>query len=358
MAGGGARDDDGLSDTRRMPLDILVLGGTVFLGRHLVEALVARGHRVTTFNRGTRPEAHAAVRSLHGDRDGGLAALETVVREERAGRPWDAVIDTSGYLPRVVRQSCELLARHTRRCVFVSSISVYAGFQQPRQDESATLAEAPPASAPDAEDVARHYGALKAACERVVSECMGADATLLVRPGLIVGPHDPTGRFTYWARRFGEGGRILVPGPADRPVQFIDVRDLARWMLDAVEGGVHGAFNVTGPVGGIDFARFVEAGIGSSGVAADPVWVDSRFLRDEGVKPWMELPLWLGDDMPGMLDVDIGAAVRTGLVTRSVEQTLADTRAWARAAGEADGRQRAGLAAERERKLLARWSGA
>jgi len=341
-----------------MPLDILVLGGTVFLGRHLVEALVARGHRVTTFNRGTRPDADPSVRSVHGHRDGGLAALEAVIREERDGRPWDAVIDTSGYVPRVVRQSCDLLAGRVRRYVFVSSISAYADLRAPKQDESAPLAEPPPASAADAEDVARHYGGLKAACEQVVAACLGPAATLVVRPGLIVGPHDPTGRFTYWARRFGDGGRILVPGPRDRRIQFIDVRDLARWIVDAVEAGLHGAFNLAGPVGGIDSERFVQAGLASSDAAAEPVWVDSRFLQDQGVKPWMELPLWLADEMPGTLDVDIAAAVRTGLVTRAPEQTLADTRAWSRAAGDADGRQRAGLTPEREQELLARWDAA
>jgi 2'-hydroxyisoflavone reductase len=338
-----------------MPLDILVLGGTVFLGRHLVEALVERGHRVTTFHRGTRPDAHPSVRALHGDRDGGLAPIDRLVREERAGQPWDAVIDTSGYLPRVVRQSCELLAGHARRYVFISSVSVYADLQPPKQDESAALVEPPPASAPDAEDVALHYGGLKAGCEHVVTAAFGSTAAVIVRPGLIVGPHDPTGRFTYWARRLGEGGRILVPGPRNRPVQFIDARDLARWIVSAIEAGLHGAYNLTGPVGGCDFERFVRAGLAGCTVACEPAWVDSRFLRDQGVTPWTDLPLWLDDEVPGMLDVDISAAVRTGLVTRALEETFVDTRRWAQAAGDAEGRPRAGLTAERERELLDRW---
>ena len=332
-----------------MPLQILVLGGTVFLGRHLVDTLVARGHEVTTFHRGQHPDVHPGVRSLRGDRDGGLQALaESSMR-------WDAVIDTSGYLPRVVRQSAALLAGRAGRYVFVSSISAYADLSMPGLDESAALAAPPSPTADDAEDVMKHYGGLKAGCEREVVELFGPARSLVVRPGLIVGPHDPTGRFTYWAKRFAQGGRILVPGPQDRPVQWMDARDLAAWIADAVEAGRYGAFHLAGPVGGCDFGRFVQAGLAGCPQGGEPVWVDSAFLRAQGVPPWTGLPLWLDDEAPGMLDLDIGAATRTGLVTRPLTQTFADTRRWAEEAGEADGRDRAGLTPQRERELLAAW---
>ncbi|MGZ5063824.1 MAG: NAD-dependent epimerase/dehydratase family protein, partial [Usitatibacter sp.] len=212
---------------------ILILGGTVFLGRALTDAALARGHRVTHFNRGRSSAPDARVETVTGDRTQSLEAL--------AGREWDAVVDTSGYLPQVVGKSARALRDATRRYVFVSSISVYAG---PGFAEDAAV-QPPPDPLPDAMTM-EAYGALKAACEGVVRESFGDRATL-VRPGLIVGPHDPTDRFTWWPARVARGGRVAAPGRPSRTVQFIDVRDLARWMVELVQRGAAGTFNATGP---------------------------------------------------------------------------------------------------------------
>jgi uncharacterized protein YbjT (DUF2867 family) len=242
-------------------MKVLVIGGTRFLGRHLVEALLARHHEITLFNRGrTAPGLFADVEEIHGDRELDLERL--------AGRRWDAVIDTCGYLPRVVRAACEALHGAVERYVFVSSISVYARFDAAQLDEDAPLAAL---DDPLVEDVAAHYGALKAACEREVQAAFGANA-LLVRPGLIVGPFDPTGRFTYWPQRLAAGGEILAPGQPGDPVQFIDVRDLAEWIVRALTRGPGGAYNATGPATPWHFRRVsfgLHQGAGG-GAGADP----------------------------------------------------------------------------------------
>ncbi len=221
---------------------LLVLGGTKFLGRAAVEAALADGHEVTLFNRGeTLPELFPDAEKLRGDRDGDLSALE--------GREWDAVIDPSGYVPRVVRASAELLQGSVGHYLFVSSASVYAEPYEPGFDETApTVALEDPAS----EEILRDYGGLKAACELVVAEVFPGAHTN-VRAGLIVGPNDRSGRFTYWPLRISLGGEVLAPAPQERLVQFIDVRDLGAWLVEACERGASGAFNASGRAG--QFAR-------------------------------------------------------------------------------------------------------
>src|SRR6266487_2610867 len=211
---------------------ILVLGGTQFLGRHFVEAALRGGHEVTLFNRGrTRPQLFPGAEHRRGDRDGDLRSL--------AGGKWDAVVDTSGFVPRVVQQSAQLLRSRVGRYLFVSSVSVYADFSRPGVDEDAPVARLEE----ETEDHrSRAYGALKALCEETVRETYGAHTTI-VRPGLIVGPWDPTGRFTYWPVRIADGGRVLAPEPRDAPVQVIDARDLAEWCLHLLERDVEGTFN-------------------------------------------------------------------------------------------------------------------
>src|SRR5438034_3927749 len=214
---------------------LLVLGGTKFLGRAAVEAALARGDEVTLFNRGeTNPELFAEAEKLRGDRDGDLSALE--------GREWDAVIDPSGYVPRIVRASAELLQGSVGHYLFVSSASVYAVPFEPGFDETAPTVAL---EDPESEDVGSHYGELKAACELVVAEVF-PNAHTNVRAGLIVGPHDGSGRFTYWPLRLAGRGEALAPAPPERLVQFIDVRDLAGWMVDACERGISGTFNASG----------------------------------------------------------------------------------------------------------------
>jgi len=293
---------------------LLVLGGTKFLGRHVVAHALADGHEVTTFTRGqTNPELFPDVEHLRGDRDGDLDAL--------GGREWDGVVDTSGYVPRVVRQSADLLHDAVQRYVFVSSISVYA---EPEEE-------------PADEDVQAHYGALKRACERVVDEVYG-DRGTAVRAGLIVGPYDPTDRFTYWARRLAAGGDVLAPGRPEQPVQVVDGRDLARWLVRLALHGPGGTFDATGPQ--LTLGEVLERLRGSSNL----VWVE----KPEGVTPWTELPLWLPEDGWFLMQRDVSAAQAAGLSCRRLEETARDTEAWDR--GEPGDRPT--LTREREAEIL------
>jgi 2'-hydroxyisoflavone reductase len=330
-------------------MKVLVIGGTRFLGRHLVEALLARHHEVTLFNRGrTAPGLFDDVEEIHGDRELDLERL--------AGRRWDAVIDTCGYLPRVVRATCEALHGAVERYVFVSSISVYARFDAAQLDEDAPLAAL---DDPLVEDVAAHYGALKAACEREVQAAFGANA-LLVRPGLIVGPFDPTGRFTYWPQRLAAGGEVLAPGQPEDPVQFIDVRDLAEWIVRALTRGPGGAYNATGPSTPWHFGAFLSGCVKALAVAPAPTvtWCSERFLLDQGVTPWTELPLWVPAAEQGIHRVSIQRALDTGLAFRPLTATVTDTLAWARSpqyVAPAGSYANVGLSGAREAELLAAW---
>jgi 2'-hydroxyisoflavone reductase len=298
---------------------LLVLGGTKFLGRHAVDAALADGHEVTIFTRGqTNAELFPEVEHLVGDRDGKLDAL--------AGRSWDGVVDTSGYVPRVVRQSAELLRDAVARYVFVSSISVYGDFSGP-------ITEATPVAEledPDTEEILESYGALKAACERVVEDVFG-ERSARVRAGLIVGPYDPTDRFTYWPRRIAAGGEVLGPGDPDAPVQFVDARDLAAWLVRLALEGPGGVFNATGPAERLTFGELLDRASTAIGSDAEVVWTDEQRVLDAGVQPWTELPLWLpGTDYAGMARADIGRAVDAGLRFRPLEETILDTLAWDR----------------------------
>ena len=316
---------------------LLLLGGPKFVGRAVIDVALARGHEVTLFNRGTTgaglyPELDRVV----GDRDGGLEGLR--------GREWDAVVDTSGYLPRVVGQSAGLLADAVGHYVFVSSISVYASFAEV-VDERSELAEL---SAPGSEDISADYGALKALCEREVDTAFPGRSTA-VRAGLIVGPHDPTGRFTYWPHRVARGGDVLVPGPAWRPVQLVDVRDLAAWIVTAAEERLSGAFNATGPA---TMGAVLDAARRASGSTARAVEVDDAFLTGQGVGEWMELPLWIdpsNDDWRHFMEVDASRATAAGLTFRPLDETVAG------ALAEAALVEGVGLTPERETELLTAW---
>jgi 2'-hydroxyisoflavone reductase len=317
---------------------LLVLGGTKFLGRHAVDSALAQGHDVTIFTRGeTNPELFPEVEHLTGDRDGGLEALR--------GREWDGVVDTSGYVPRVVRQSAELLRGAVDRYVVVSSISVYADPSKPLDESSPVLELDDPAS----ERIEEDYGPLKGAVERVVADVYG-DRGTAVRAGLIVGPHDPTDRFTYWPRRLAEGGDVLAPGDPSAAVQFVDARDLGAWLVHLAEHGPGGTFNATGPAAPLTLGDLLERAIAALGADATLHWVDDQRLLDAGVGAWMELPLWLpGAEHAGMMNADVRRAIDSGLRFRPVEETVRDTLAWSREAGE----QRPTLSREKERAILA-----
>ncbi len=312
---------------------LLVLGGTKFLGKHIASAALAAGHELTLFTRGeTNPGLFPEAEHLRGDRDGGLGALE--------GRRWDAVVDTSGYVPRIVRASAELLAPAVERYVFISSVSVYADFVEPRTEDSplATLDD------PETEEYqGPAYGALKALCEVEVEHALPGRA-LLVRPGLIVGPDDPTDRFTYWPQRARRGGEILAPMPPERPVQFIDVRDLAEWIVRITDAGSTGVFNATGRPGEVTFRALLEAC-----AAGQVTWVDEAFLVEQEVGEWMELPLWIPssqEEWRSFQLVDVSHALAAGLTFRPLAETVRDV-------PESAGR--AGLAPEREAAVLAAW---
>ena len=319
-------------------MNLLVLGGPRFLGRAVTDAALAAGHEVTFFNRGrTNPELYPEVERLVGDRTESVDALR--------GRSWDAVVDTCGYLPDVVRSSAEALADSGLYC-FVSSISVYAGFTTVNDEDSpvAQIGDHP------ADEVTNEsYGPLKALCEDEARDVFGARA-LIVRPGLIVGPHDPTGRFTYWPHRVAHGGEVLAPAPREAPTQVIDVRDLGAWIVELCARGQSGTFNATHP--GVSRDELLSTCRAVTGSDATITWVSPEFLVEHEVGEWMELPLWLVDPELAYADrVDVSRALAAGLTFRALEDTVRGT------LEEAETAEAAGLRPEREAELLAAWHG-
>ena len=308
---------------------ILVLGGTKFLGRAFVEAALARGHELTLFNRGeTNADLFPEVEKVRGDRSGDLSPL--------AGRVFDAVVDPSGYVPAVVRASAELLS-DSGQYLFVSSVSVYADLSASPNEES-PIAELGDASVDELAADYSNYGALKALCEQAVWQVF-KEHSLCIRPGLIVGPHDPTGRFTYWAHRLERGGEILAPAPPERRVQFIDVRDLAGWMVHCVERRMTGVFNATSE--GTPWGELLAG--------ANVTWVPDEFLNEHEVGEWMELPLWIaGPARRGYAPRRRRPRARG----RPALPAVADTIAGAAGAPAVEG---VGLTPEREAELLAAW---
>ncbi|MCK4412519.1 MAG: epimerase [Candidatus Eisenbacteria sp.] len=322
---------------------LLILGGTIFLGRHLAEAALQGGHEVTLFHRGRHnPHLFPKATHLHGDRDGDLHAL--------AAGEWDAVVDTSGYLPRLVRDSARLLSGRVGHYTFVSSISVYRDPAARDVDETAPLVALEDQSTEQL--TAETYGPLKALCEQAAEgELPGR--TLIVRPGLIVGPHDLSDRFTYWPRRVTHGGSILAPGRPGRSVQIIDVRDLAAWLLVMSTTGRTGVYNATGPEKPLTMEEVLETCREASDSVGEFVWVTDEFLLRHGVVPFTEMPLWI----PHAEDrIDCRRAIRAGLAFRPLRKTAWETVAWdlSRPPGT---ELRAGLGADREIALLQAWRG-
>jgi 2'-hydroxyisoflavone reductase len=333
------------------PLRILILGGTGFLGPQLVEVAQARGHTLTLFNRGkTRPGLFPNVEKRHGDRDPtkgeGLKELEQ--------GEWDAVVDTSGYVPRIVGASAQLLAPRVGHYVFISSISVYGDTRTP-PDESTPVATTPD---PTVEEIRGDtYGALKALCEQAAEKALPGRTTV-IRPGLIVGPDDPTDRFTYWPVRVARGGEVMAPGDGQDPVQVIDARDLAAFAIRLVEQKVYGTFNATGPEGGLPMKAFLEQVRQGTGGDARFTWVGTDFLEQQQVAPWSDMPVWVPrtGDTAGMGQTRVAKAIAAGLTFRPLTDTARDTLAWFKTLPpERQAKLRNGLAAERETKVLAAW---
>jgi len=315
---------------------MLVLGGTRFLGRAIVDAALVAGHEVTLFNRGlTNPDLYPRLETVVGDRSTDLSALH--------GRTFDAVVDVAGYTPEVVERSARALVDNVDRYVFVSTVSVYADHSV-RQVEGADLLKLSDSTLP--EDL---YGARKAACEQTVEAVYG-DRAFLPRPGLIVGPYDPTDRFAYWPRRLARGGTVLAPGDPGDPVQFIDVRDLGAWISSGAVAGLSGAFNATGP--SLPMSVLLQTCSDVAGAAAQLVWVSSDRLLAAGVDPWMGVPLWIGAaGWEAANLVDTTQARAGGLTIRPVAETVADTLAWDIARGGPEPGSE-GLPAQEEQRLL------
>jgi 2'-hydroxyisoflavone reductase len=328
------------------PLKLLILGGTGFIGPHQVETALGRGHQVTIFNRGkTAPNMFPQIEQLLGDREDDLKALE--------GREWDAVIDNSGFRPSWVEDTAKLLQGKVGQYVYMSSISVYADNSLEGQTEEGIVQTLDGPSNQNAST--RNYGGMKAVSEDFVRTYFPKKSTIL-RAGLVVGPGDPTDRFTYWLVRIFRGGEVLAPGTPKDPVQCIDVRDLADWTIQTVEQNHYGTYNVTGPYHQLTMGQFLETCKETTHSDAQLVWVPADFLTAEKVTPWTELPLWVppNSEMAGFVTVDVSKAVNAGLSFRPMSTTVQDSLAWHRTLAENDVLE-AGLKPERERDLLSKW---
>ncbi|HZT97439.1 MAG TPA: NAD-dependent epimerase/dehydratase family protein [Chloroflexota bacterium] len=292
-------------------VNTLILGGTRFVGRALLEAALTNGHTVTLFNRGrTNAELRPEVERIIGDRGGDLTALSE--------RPWDVVFDVAAYDPEFVERSTSALVAKTDMYVFVSSLSVYSNQAHPHGEDSPTLQ----LSGSTPED--QMYGARKARSETIVRSRFGENH-FIVRAGMIVGPHDPTDRLTYWPRRIAQGGRVLCPGSRADPLQFIDVRDLAEWMVGFVEERRCGTYNATGAI--VSFGDFIDTCCTVTGVCPETVWVSTDRLLAAGVDPWMGVPLWIGaEGWEAANRMDISRAVQAGLTFRPLVDIVRD--AW------------------------------
>lgn len=322
---------------------LLILGGTIFLGRALVDAALERGHEITLFHRGKHgPELYPEVEHIIGDRDIDLHLLD--------GRSWEAAIDTCGYFPRQVAASARQLATSVRHYTFISSISVYAGFDAIGIDETYPVGAL---DDPTVEEITGEtYGPLKAMCEQAAEGWMRG-RTLNIRPGLIVGPHDPSDRFTYWPLRVSRGGEVLAPDRPEVAVQLIDVRDLAEWTIRMVEVYRTGVYNATGLAEPLTMGEMLETCKRVTQSSATFSWASEEVLAEAEVSPWSEMPLWVPASMgAGFSAIDCSRAMMDGLTFRPLEETTAATYEWACGWPE-DRTLRAGLDPEKEARALA-----
>ena len=322
-------------------MDLLILGGTRFVGRHMTRAALERGHTVTLFNRGNNPNLFPEVEQLRGDRDGNMSALE--------GRTWDAVLDTSGYIPRIVKRSAELIdaAHYT----FVSSISVYPDDMPLHADENADVIQL---EDPTTETIeGETYGGLKVLCEEVVKETF-SDAALILRPGLVVGPFDYTDRFPYWPHRVDEGGEVLAPESPDVPIQFIDARDLADFTLLSFEAQRTGTYNVVSDADHFTMGDLLETCKRVSESSARLTWVPEDFLLESKIRRFSwDLPLWVKREDRNFLRVSSEKALGQGLKIRPLELTVRDTLGWDKTRPE--GEFTRVVSREREKEILQAW---
>lgn len=346
-------------------MKLLILGGTRFVGRHLVTAALARNHEITLFNRGKHRGKHpsaalTSVETIYGDRNSDLAKLQ--------GRRWDAVVDTCGYLPSTVRASVEILSHSVDRYVFISSLSVYADVSVFGIDETAPIATLTSEQLEKANEIdssgqasavtyGEMYGGLKALCEQAAEEVL-PNRVLIIRPGLIVGPHDYTDRFTYWVVRVASGGEVLAPGRPDRYLQFIDVRDLAEWTVGMIERKETGVYNANSLPNNLTMERALEECKMVSDSDASFTWVSDNFLMQEEVAPWSEMPLWMPEEgaphLKGFMFINCNKAVGSGLSFRHLNDTIKDTLTW-RETNRLNEELKAGIDPDKEQRLLRKW---
>src|SRR6266704_51263 len=335
------------------PLRILILGGTGFTGPYQVRYATSRGHKVTTFNRGkTHPgESPNEVEQLIGDRNGQLAALKD--------RRWDVVIDNPTTLPAWVRDAAQILKDNVDRYVFISTISAYADTSK-GVDENAPLAKY---EGPDAFNETlqamkasgyKTYGPLKALSEKEAEKWFPGK-TLVIRPGLIVGPGDETDRFTYWPVRIERGGEVLAPGKPSDPVQFIDARDLAEWTIRMAENRETGIYNATGPAKPLEIGQMLDEIKDALHSSATFTWLPAEFLQQQKVEAWSDMPVWAGKES-GLARTNISRALAKGLTFRPVADTARDTLSWFKSLPQdRQSEMRAGLTSGREAEVLAAW---
>jgi 2'-hydroxyisoflavone reductase len=349
-------------------MKLLILGGTRFVGRHLVTAALARNHEITLFNRGKHrgrhsSEALTSVETICGDRNSDLGKLQ--------GRCWDAVIDTCGYLPRTVRASAEILSRSVDVYVFISSLSAYADFSIVGIDETASVATLTSEQLEQANEIdssgqasavtyGKMYGGLKALCEQAAEEVL-PNRVLIIRPGLNVGPFDYTDRFTYWVQRVARGNEareVLAPGRPERYVQFIDVRDLAEWTVRMIERKETGVYNANSLPHNLTMETVLEECKMASASDASFTWVDDNFLMQEKVVPWSEMPLWMPEEgaphLKGFMFINCDKAVGSGLSFRPLNETIRDTLSWFET-NRLNEELKAGIDTDREQSLLRKW---
>jgi 2'-hydroxyisoflavone reductase len=330
-------------------MKLLILGGTHFAGRAIVEAALADGIDVTTLNRGLTPLRQADVRTLIADRTDRAA-----LREALGDQEWDAVIDTWSWAPSVVAMACDLLKDRTGHFGYVSTVSVYADPIPPGGDETSPTVDADPDDDQSWTD-GPGYQRAKRGAELAVLRAFGDDA-LLARPGLILGPYENVGRLPSWLRRIERGGQVLAPDGPDIPVQYVDVRDMATWLLDMAKRRAGGVFNVVNRAGASTIGEFLGTAVAVTGSGAELVWVPEALILEADIAPWTELPLWVPREWDE--PVDVSAALAAGLTNRTAAGTVTDTWAWLQAEGDPPRRTDRpghGLPAEKEQAVLAKF---
>lgn len=340
-------------------MKILIIGGTKFLGRHLVDAALQNGHEITLFNRGKKyaDEAISDVEQIHGDRNSDLDKL--------SGRTWNAVIDTCGYLPQTVKTSAEFLKDKVSQYVFISSGSVYTEITEPNYDETTKTATLSDEQRKEVEKIdpkgeltgavlGENYGALKFLCEEAAESVM-PDRVLNVRAGMIVGAFDWTDRFNYWVMRVAKGGEVLAPGTPENALQLIDARDLSEWIIRMIEENETGIFNVTSKPYEITFEKMLDAMKSASESNAEFTWVDEKFLTENNVAPWSDMPFYLpesDENFRHFLTMNVNKALAKGLKFRPLEETITGVFNWRKSQDE---EMKAGISIEREKELLEKW---